>query len=323
MGGFTAVPGLIRELGVGPASILIDVGLASDSLDRPEQRIPYAAMGKLLHEAARRTECAHFGLLCGRIWHLADLGLVGELVANSLTLGSALQTLTVYQHLNSEGGVAFMLRRGDVIDLGYAIYLPGVVGASQIYDALMAGGCNFLRDLCGSGWAPSEVLFPHARPPDIAPHQRFFRTPLRFDAEFCALRFPAHWLDRPIPGADPGRLQIAQRKAEASGHGELIQEVYRALRILLLRGQCSGDDVAQMLAMHRRTLNRRLAAKGETFQAILDRVRFEVARQLLTDTEVAIDDIAATLGYASISPFTRSFRRWSGTTPGRWRREAA
>jgi AraC-like DNA-binding protein len=323
VGGFTAVPTLIRELGADPASILADIGLAPDSLDRPEQRIPYAAMGKLFHEAARRTGCAHFGLLCGRIWHLADMGLVGELVSNSPTLGRALQTLTVYQHLNSEGGVAYLLRRGDVVDIGYAIYLPGVVGASQIYDALMAGGCNFIRDLCGSSWAPSEVLFPYARPADIEPHQRFFRAPLRFDAEFCALRFPAHRLDRPIPDADPARLQIAEQKAEGSGRGELIQQVYRALRVQLLRGQSSGDDVAQMLAMHRRTLNRRLAARGETFQDILDRVRFEVARQLLTDAEVAIDDIAAALGYASVSPFMRSFRRWSGTTPGRWRREAA
>jgi AraC-like DNA-binding protein len=49
-------------------------------------------------------------------------------------------------------------------------------------------------------------------------------------------------------------------------------------------------------------------------------VRFEIARELLADTDVAIDDISAVLGYASVSPFVRSFRRWSGTTPGRWRR---
>jgi AraC-like DNA-binding protein len=75
-----------------------------------------------------------------------------------------------------------------------------------------------------------------------------------------------------------------------------------------------------MLAMHRRTLNRRLKAHGMTFQQILDQVRYEVARELLADTEIAVNNIAAALGYTSISPFVRSFRRWSGTTPGRWRR---
>jgi AraC-like DNA-binding protein len=279
-------------------------------------------MGALFQKAATRTGCAHFGLLCGRVWHLSDLGLVGELVQNSPTVGRALQTLTVYQHLNSEGGLAFFLQRDRVVDLGYAIYHPAVSGAPQIYDTLMAGGCNFLRELCGVGWTPSEVFFPHARPLDVNPYQRFFRASLRFDAEFCALRFPLHWLDRPVPGAVSARLRIADSEARAAGRGELLQQVYRALRVLLLHGQSSGDDVAQMLAMHRRTLNRRLKAQGTTFQLVLDRVRFEVAQQLLADTQVAIDDVAATLGYASVSPFMRSFRRWSGTTPGQWRHTA-
>jgi AraC-like DNA-binding protein len=234
-----------------------------------------------------------------------------------------LRTLTVYQHLNSEGGLAFFLQRGGVVDFGYAIYQPGLVGASQLYDAVMAAGCNYLRELCGDGWTPSEVFFPHAKPSDVVPHQRFFRASLRFNSEFCALRFPAHWLDRPVEDADPARLRIAEKEAEAAGRGELLQQVYRALRVLLLRGQSSGDDVAQVLALHRRTLNRRLEAQGATFQEVLDQVRFEVARQLLTDTQVATDDIAAALGYAGVSPFMRSFRRWSGTTPGRWRRTAS
>jgi AraC-like DNA-binding protein len=322
VGGFTAVPALIRKLGADPISILADVGLAPNSLDGAEQRIPFAAMGALLRDSARSTGCAHFGLLCGRTWQLSDLGLVGEVVQNSQAVGGALRMLTVYQHLNSEGGLAFLLERGGVVDFGYAIYAPDVVGTSQIYDALMAGGCNFLRELCGADWTPSEVFFPHAKPADIDPHRHFFRAPLRFDSEFCALRFPVHWLDRVVRDADPARLRVAECQAVAAGRGSLTQQVYRALRILLLHGQTSGNDAAQMLAMHRRTLNRRLEAQGATFQEVLDQVRFAVARELLEDSQAAIDDIAESLGYAGVSPFTRSFRRWSGTTPGRWRRTA-
>ncbi len=320
VGGFTAVPALIRQLGADPVPILASIGLAPDALDQAEQRIPYVAMGALFLEGAKRTACSHFGLLCGRAWHLSDMGLVGELVRNSPTVGDALRTLTVYQHLNSGGGLAFLLQRCGVVDLGYAVYAPGVTGASQIYDAFMAGGCNFMRELCGNGWAPSEVFFTHAKPADVEPHRRLFMAPSRFDAEFCALRFPQHWLDRPVQGADAGRLRNAENKAEAAGRGELQQQVYRALRLLLLHGQCSGDDVAQMLAMHRRTLNRRLKAQGTTLQEALDQVRYNVARELLMDTQVVIDDVAAAVGYAGVTPFMRSFRRWSGTTPARWRR---
>ena len=322
VGGFTSVPALIRRLGGDPVAIMTRIGLAPDSLDEPEQRIPYTAMGELFQEAARSTGCSHFGLLCGRAFHLSGLGLVGDVVRNSSRVGAALRSLAAHQHLNGEGELAFLLQDGDFADVGYAIYHPRAVGASQIYDALIAGVCNFMRELCGASWAPSEVYFPHARPANIEPYRHFFRAALRFDSEFCALRFPADWLDQQVQGADPLLLRKAQKAAESAAREELLPQVYRAVRVLLLSGKSSGDDVAQMLSMHRRTLNRHLAARGETFHGVLDRVRFGVARELLEDTHVAMDDIAAALGYAGVTPFMRSFRRWSDTTPGQWRRTA-
>jgi AraC-like DNA-binding protein len=55
---------------------------------------------------------------------------------------------------------------------------------------------------------------------------------------------------------------------------------------------------------------------------VLDRTRFDLACQLLGESDISLDDLAAALGYAGVSPFMRTFRRWSGTTPARWRREA-
>lgn len=323
VGAFTALPALIRQLGADPAPLLEGAGLAPDALDAPEGRASYAALGRLMRDAAARTGCAHFGLLAGRIWHLPDLGLLGELVRHSPTVGEALRTLTVYQHLNSEGGLAFLIRRGGVVDLGYAIYHPGAPGAEQYYDAVLTAAVNFLRDLCGPGWAPSEVFLPRERPAETAPYRSLFKVAPRFDAEVCALRFPERWLAQPVAGADPARLRAVRAGAEVLGHGQLIEQVRRALRLLLLQGGASGNAAAQMLSMHRRTLNRRLQAEGTTFQQVLDEIRFEVARQLLAGSRIALDDVAATLGYSGVCPFMRAFRRWSGTTPGRWRREAA
>jgi len=101
-----------------------------------------------------------------------------------------------------------------------------------------------MHDLCGAGWTPSEVFFPHAKPSDVSPYQHLFRAPLRFDSEFCALRFPVQWLDRRIQDADPAQLRIAEKEAESTGQGELLQRVCRALRVLLLHGKSAGNDVA-------------------------------------------------------------------------------
>lgn len=320
VGGLTIVPALLRELGVDPKPALAGVGLASDALEDPDAMIPFGVASRLLHNAVKSTGCAHFGLLVGRSIHLSDLGLVGQLAQNCPTVGQALRTFAVYQHLNSQGAVAFVLERDGMVDNGYAIYESDAAGNDQVYAAAMSCAINIMRGLCGDVWIPTEVCFAHPKPPDIGPYRRLFQCALRFDAEYTALRFPAAWMQHPVVHADPERYQLALARGEAATRAHLLQQVQRALRTLLISGTVSGDAVAQLLAMHRRTLNRRLKDQGTTFQQVLDKVRFEVARQLLGGTRISIDDVAAALGYASVSPFTRTFRRWAGTTPGQWRR---
>jgi AraC-like DNA-binding protein len=96
----------------------------------------------------------------------------------------------------------------------------------------------------------------------------------------------------------------------------------RTLRILLLAEAASGDQVARLLSMHRRTLNRRLKAEGTTFRELLDEVRFEAACRMLDTARIPITEIAFSLGYAETSAFSRAFRRWSGATPGERRRRS-
>jgi AraC-like DNA-binding protein len=311
---------LIRQLGGNPEAVLRDAGLELSALDSPDGRIPYEAMVRVLDLAARSTGCGHIGLLAGRLYHLSELGLVGELVRNSPTVGRALEALTVFQHLNSEGGLAFLLKRGDYVDLGYAPYHGAGPGIAQVCDAALAAAMNIMLEVCGPTWRPYEVFLPHAKPRDVTQHRAFFKVAPRFDAEFSVLRFPARDLARTVLDADPHALRRCEQAARSAGAPEFMQQVYRGLRRLMLENRHSGDDLAQMLSMHRRTLNRRLKAEGTTFQRVLDEVRFDIARDLLSNSNAHLDDIAATLGYAAVTPFMRTFRRWSGTTPGQWRR---
>jgi len=96
-------------------------------------------------------------------------------------------------------------------------------------------------------------------------------------------------------------------------------KVRRVLRAGLIVGRCSADGTAALFAMQRRTLSRRLRAEGKSFEALLAQIRYETARQLLTDTAIPIRQIAEAIGYADVSVFTRAFKRWSGETPSAWR----
>ena len=65
-----------------------------------------------------------------------------------------------------------------------------------------------------------------------------------------------------------------------------------------------------------------LEAFGVTFSGLADEARFEAAQSLLLKDK-RIAEVAAVLGFAEQSAFTRAFMRGSGTTPGRWRLQRA
>jgi len=322
VGALNQVPKLIRQLGADPVAVLAEAGLAPEDLAGPSQRVPYQNLMDLFNAAVIRTGCPHFGLLAGGVWRLSDLGPIGELMRNSRTVGIALEELVLFQHLNSQGAVAFMLRSNSSVDLGYTFYVPLATSTGQFYDAVLAAAINFMRELVDEEWAPSMVYFPHSAPADLEPYRQYFQAELRFDAATCALRFSSKYLTRPIVGAQPDLYERASQRLRAASRGSFVDMVSRTLRTLLLHGIASGDIVAETLAMHRRTLSRRLKEEGVTFQQVLDRVRFSIAKELLESSTVPPKQIAAFLNFTDTASFFRAFKRWTGTTPGAWREAA-
>jgi AraC-like DNA-binding protein len=92
------------------------------------------------------------------------------------------------------------------------------------------------------------------------------------------------------------------------------------VRPMLLRGESGIRSAAARLGVHERTLARRLAREGTSFQRVLDEVRFAAASELLEMTDLRIGEIAEALSYAAPGPFIDAFRRWSGSTPSAWRK---
>jgi AraC-like DNA-binding protein len=77
--------------------------------------------------------------------------------------------------------------------------------------------------------------------------------------------------------------------------------------------------VARQLAIAPRTLQRRLAAQGMSYQQLVDVVRREAAERLLTDASMSIGEIGYLLGFSEPSAFHRAFRRWHSLTPHDYR----
>jgi len=92
-----------------------------------------------------------------------------------------------------------------------------------------------------------------------------------------------------------------------------------ALHQMVLSGTSSAETVALLFGIHERTLRKRLTAEGTSLQELVSQTRFEIAKQLLENTELPLSDIASALHFADAAIFSRAFRGWSKTSPREWR----
>ena len=81
----------------------------------------------------------------------------------------------------------------------------------------------------------------------------------------------------------------------------------------------TADEVARHLNVSTRTVHRRLRGEGTSYQALKDAIRRDAALAYLSRPELSISAVALLLGFQEPSAFHRSFRKWTGYTPGRWR----
>ena len=322
IGATLALPAVLRSLGFNPAELFAEVGFDLALFDDPDNRLAYAQRNHLFAHCVDRTACDHLGLLVGQQAGLHSLGLVGLLVKYSPTVGAALRSLVRFMHLHVRGAVTNLELDGNAAMLSYEIYQPGAAATNQISDGAIAGLFNVMRTLCGHTWAPSELRFAHRPPADIAPFREFFQAPLEFNSTRNAVVFSSNWLNLVLQEKDQPLHDLLVKQIEAlevEFGDDLPGKVRSILRSALLTDYCSSDRIAALLSMHSRTLHRRLTEFDTTFQQLVDEGRFEIARQMLSNTSMVVGQIADSLGYADASAFTRAFRRWSGTTPAKWR----
>jgi AraC-like DNA-binding protein len=322
VGGALPITEVLTELGVEPTEVLREAGIDPGLFADPDNLITYRARGRLMACCVARTGCRHFGLLVGKRMNLQSLGLVGMLVRNSRDVRTALRSVVTFLHLHTSGAVMRLKISNDMAMLTYDTSEPNVEATDQTGDAAVAMILNVMRTFCGPDFVPIEAWFRHRKPENVQPFRRFFRAPLRFDAQENGLVFSRRWLDVRLTGTDEELRRLLQKQVnalEAKHRDDFPEQVRGVLRSALLAGHASADQTAKLFALHSRTLSRRLEAFGTSYREILDECRFGIALQMLGHMSLDVGEIAASLGYARASAFTRAFRRWSGTTPKIWR----
>lgn len=151
-----------------------------------------------------------------------------------------------------------------------------------------------------------------------------FGCPVRFMCKRNAIVFRAADLDLPFTTFNEELLRIlgAQLDSELEERrsaSNITEQVLQVLRRSLAGKRPSREDVAQVLHLSVRTLQRRLSHAGTSFQQLVQNTRHELARKYIAEKRVEFSEVAFLLGYEDTNSFFRAFQAWEGTSPGEWR----
>lgn len=326
VGPLLTIPDLLIERGVSPQDAFTAAGFDPQLLAHPEGRTPIESLARLLDTCIRLTGCPHFGLLIGERFDLSAFGVLGELLRHCATVGEAVHSLILHLHLNDRAAAPMLLNlEPGLVVLGYSVYEHSMPALAQVQDTAIAVANRIMIELCGPKWNPQRVQFAHRRPAITAAYRQHFRAELVFNAEVSGLVFASTWLGRTIEGADATRREFLARtisEAQIREPCNVADQVQRVLPQLILSGKASAAAVAGLFAMHERTLRRRLEREGANLQLLIRRTRFDLARQLLQNTDLTVTAIATALHYDDPNAFSRAFRNWAHESPRQWRARA-
>ncbi|MDD1016646.1 AraC family transcriptional regulator [Pseudomonas rubra] len=318
----------LQQRAIDPAPLLERYGLDPARLAEAGARLSIPRYMHLGHAAIELTADPALGLHMGRISRLSQAGLAGVTAAQAPTVGDAARTLLRFEPLyaaNYRGHSSVHEDSGGAWLRFYSIS-PYNAYNRFVVDSLLAGWLAQLSSLAGQTLLAERVEIEFEAPTYAAQYQALSNTPVQFAAQTnqirlsrasLALRNPAH-----CPSTWQHLLQLCEAELEQRTRIRSLGERIAHLLGPLLNGGREPDleEVARHLQLPTWTLRRKLAEEGTQFRAILNDTRRDLAMTYIRDTELAFGEIAYLLGFASAEAFQRAFKRWSGITPGEFRR---
>lgn len=318
-------PELARAVGLDPWALMRRVGLPRRCLDDPETRVAADAVARLLELSAFEAGVEDFGLQLASSRPLSNLGLLALVLRQEPTGLKALETLCRHLNLLNTSLVARTETYGNIVVIAEDVLLDRPMPARQSIELAVGVMFRVLRDVLGPDWRARSVDFMHRAPRHASAHRKLFGVDVRFGSPFNGIVCNSLDLERRLPRTDADLASYARtflERAVERAPEDAAESVRRLIQALLPGGRCTVDEVAQHLNIDRRTVHRRLRARGCTFSELLRVVRRELAARQLADTDRAAAEVAELLGFSSASAFAHWFRAEFGCTAGHWRQQA-
>ncbi len=310
------------QCGFDIESVLAEVGLQVSDAQEGEIYPDLALMIELMELGIRRSTRAHYPFVLGEHYGFEHAPEIQTFLATSSSLREALWMLDFLPYFVHPGLSASHRVEGH----RFALYFrfsdeTGSVSSPGLIETIYVVLDRVLSQLLGQHVRP-ELAFRH-QPLTASPdYEKQFGSLPRFGAECDVARYDAGLLDRSLPSGSPAlhaRMQLLlelrlKQLQEARGLGSMLWILLRHAPFLTMA------EASRRLGLGPRSLQRKLKDSGTSFVSVQSQARFQQAKAMLADPDMDMDAIAAKLGFADRTTFTKAFSKWAGLPPATYRR---
>jgi AraC-like DNA-binding protein len=313
---FRACVDAFERLGYDVESLLAGVGARRADLLDPDGLIPSAVCGGFFGSALQQKRPTNIGVRLAEVTPMGAFPLLDYLVATSDRVSDGCRQLSRYMRV--VGGPAVDVF-DDQLPLRVVFRCNDSLGAE--YNVTLA--VLHFREETEGRLNVEYVNLPH-RPDDLDHVERVLACPIRVGEPWAGLALGRDAWDLPLRRRDSILRALLERQAaetiarQPALDGPAL-DVRRVLASRITRGDTQIQSVARDLSTSTRSLQRRLAAAGVSYNQLRDQVRKEAAERYLSDAPLSIAEIAYLLGYSEPAAFNRAFKRWHDESPQTFR----
>lgn len=284
----------------------------------PDRFISTRQTVALVDQAIKALEMPYLGLAMGNLMTVSHHGMAGVAAVTQPTLVECLDTIGRFcvelfpplemKSVDGPSEAAFVIE--EVISLAPHTHFfleLNMVSFYNIFQHLVAGA----YELTGADFSYPEPAWGNI-------YRRYFKCPVRFNQPQTCLRGSASLANYELPLGNRLMAMSAEKSLFENIPTRAIRFLPLRLRRLLVRyygAFPSLENAASELGMSGRTLRRKLAEDGTTYQHELDQVREKLTREYFARGGTSITEVALLLGFADSSAFAKAFRRWTGMSP--------
>ena len=310
-----------EQLGLDRNGMLSHINLTQEQLNDSRLLFDVMRYEALFQLISEKTDNEMLGFQFGQRFEPDRWGVLGYIALTSQNILAVMEAQYRFQSLTGNMGTPISHTQGGLVTLQW---IPAFNCSHHLCEQIVTGLVSLARNLSNrESHSPDKVCFTHSNRGNSAEYEAYFNCSVIFGADYNGVVLPVEMLQTPLRKADPELNKVLVTHAESMLALQSFNSPLEVIKDFVIKTLPSHapniEEVSIHLGMSVRSTQRKLQDFGTSYSRVLDGIRQELAMTYLRQTNNSALYVSDRLGFSEQTAFQRAFKRWTGTTPRKYR----